>query len=468
MLAPFARKLLSIAGVIALCAAAAPAEAARRAPPQSHERLKPVPLPFQIPETQYEPLNWNALDGWDADDHAAAFATFLASCRPIMRATATNDTRPLRSALEAVCRRALRARRADPKRFFESNFRPVRIAKLGDSAGFLTGYYEPIVDGSRFPTGHFTVPLYRRPRDLIAPDAAPGASFPSRGRAVRVTSDGEQVPYFDRGEIEDGALDGRRLEICWIKDPIESMVIQIQGSARVRLEDGTMLRVNYDAHNGYPYTAVGRILIERKLVPREEMSMGRIREWMQANAGEAKEIRRMNRSFVFFRIVSLSNEREAIGGQGIPLTPGRSMAVDRVLHVYGTPFFIEADLQVGDSQINSFRRTMIAQDTGSAIVGPARGDLFFGAGSDAGRIAGRIRNRGRFAMLVPREIDPVAAGARLPLPRMRPPPQAAKPSAKPKKDGAKPETKTPTTAKTSPTVAGDKAPPAPARRTPAR
>jgi membrane-bound lytic murein transglycosylase A len=428
MRAPLRRKLLSIAGALAVCTVAAPpADAARRAA-APHVRLKPVPLPFQIPEAQYEPLDWSALDGWSTDDHATAFSAFLASCRPIVRATSTNDTRPVRAALRAVCTRALRAKRSEARRFFETNFRPIRINKLGDRAGFLTGYYEPIVDGSRFPTGHFTVPLYRRPPDLIAPGATPGASFPNKGRAVRQTSNGEQVPYFDRGEIEDGALDGRRLEICWIRDPIESMVIQIQGSARVRLEDGVMLRVNYDAHNGYPYTAVGRILIERKHVPREEMSMGRIRDWMQANPDEAKEVRRMNRSFIFFRIVSLSDEREAIGGQGIPLTPGRSIAVDRILHVYGTPFFIEADLKVGDKKVDTFRRTMIAQDTGSAIVGPARGDLFFGAGSEAGRIAGRIRNPGRFAMLVPREIDPVAAGARLPLPRARPVPEPAKPA----------------------------------------
>jgi membrane-bound lytic murein transglycosylase A len=434
------RRLGLAATLTLILGAAVPAEAARRGPAigwrqaasPSVEPLRPEePGPLRIPDSQLEPIDFADLPDWADDDHASAFAAFLASCRPIVHGAAP-DTRPVRPALVSVCRRALAARslRGDKARlFFEKNFRPLRIAKLGESAGFLTGYYEPIVEGSRFPTRIFSVPFYRRPPDLVAPDASPNASFPNRGRVVRVTSTGESVPYYDRGEIEDGALDGQRLEICWLKDPAEVLTIQIQGSARIRLEDGTMLRINYDAHNGYPYTAVGRILIDRNIIPREEMSMARIREWMAANPEEAKEVRRQNRSYVFFRVVGLTGDREPVGGQGVPLTPGRSIAVDRSLHVYGTPFFIEAELPLaGARSADRFRRTMIAQDTGSAIVGPARADLYFGAGDDAGRIAGRIRQSGRFAMLVPREIDPVVAGARMPLPQARPAPELEKPA----------------------------------------
>jgi membrane-bound lytic murein transglycosylase A len=178
---------------------------------------------------------------------------------------------------------------------------------------------------------------------------------------------------------------------------------------------------DYDGHNGLPFTPVGRILIDRNIIQREEMSMARIRKWMLANPEEAREVRQTNRSFVFFRVTGLGDTGEPAGGQGVRLTPGRSIAVDKLLHAYGTPFFIEADLPIAtDRPTTRFRRLMIAQDTGSAIVGPARADLFFGAGDDAGRVAGRIKQMGRFAMLVPREIDPGTAAAHMPLPRPKP------------------------------------------------
>jgi membrane-bound lytic murein transglycosylase A len=207
----------------------------------------------------------------------------------------------------------------------------------------------------------------------------------------------------------------------------------------VILEDGTPLRINYDAHNGYPYTAIGRVLIERNHIPREEMSMQRIREWMSVNPVEAREIRHTNRSFVFFRITGLSNENEPAGAQGVPLTPLRSIAVDKI-HVYGTPFFIEANLPIEGTKPNTrFRRLMIAQDTGSAIVGPARADLYWGAGSDAGSVAGRIRHPGRFVMLLPRELDMIEAGKHMPLPLPKPkiPDDEARPAGKFAPKGAK-------------------------------
>jgi membrane-bound lytic murein transglycosylase A len=324
-----------------------------------------------------------------------------------------------------VCGRAIHAGKPSEdaaRKFFEDNFRPVRIAKLGDAAGFVTGYYEPTVDGSRFPTGVYHVPIYRRPPDLLPPSGtSAGAAFPNTGQSLRRDGDGKLVPYYDRGEIEDGALDGKHLEICWIKDQTDALFIQIQGSARIRLEDGTVVRINYDSHNGFAYTPVGRILIDRKLVPREEMSMERIRDWIHDNPDGARELRRQNRSFVFFRIVGLGDDSEPLGAQGLPLTPGRSIAVDKALHVYGTPFFIEAGLPIDSAKSSTaFHRLMIAQDTGSAIVGPARADLYWGVGNQAGQVAGRLKQQAKFTMLVPREIDPVEAGARMPLPLPRP------------------------------------------------
>ena len=392
--------------------------------PEPGQALVP-PAPLKMADAELEPLAFADLAGWEVDDHAAAFAAFLVSCRPIIRqAPPAAETAPVAAALVPVCRRALaqgQLAAAEARAFFEANFRPLRISRLGDPLGFLTGYYEPIVEGSRWPTGEFRIPMYRKPDDLVAPAQRPGGAFPNKGEVGRLDADGKLVPYFDRGEIEDGALDGRHLEICWLKDSVAAFAIHIQGSAQVRLEDGLIVRLNYAAHNGHRYTPVGRILIERNIVPREEMSLDRIRQWMQEHADEARELRRKNQSFVFFRIAGLGEDGEAMGGQGVQLSPWRSIAVDRPMHAYGTPFFIEAELPLSSASARTpFRQLMIAQDTGSAIVGPARADLFLGAGNDAGRIAGRVRHPGRFVMLVPREIDPVEAGRRMPVPPPRP------------------------------------------------
>ncbi|HWF93546.1 MAG TPA: MltA domain-containing protein [Xanthobacteraceae bacterium] len=380
--------------------------------------------PLRIPDTQLEPLSWTALDGWASDDHIASFSAFLKSCTPFLASREPHEGRPIHTALWHVCRRAASLRpttAGEAQAFFEGNFLPVAIARIGESKGLLTGYFEPVVDGSRFPNPEFSTPLYRRPRDLLVAGRPVGkADIPNRATINRRNPQGELVPYYDRAEIENGALDGQHLEICWLRDPFDAFSIQIQGSARVRLEDGTMLRVNYDGHNGHPYAAVGRILMEQYGVPPDQMSMERIRQWMLANPEQAAKVRQANPSFVFFRVTGLSDQGEAVGAQGVPLSPGRSIAVDK-LHVYGTPFFIQADLPIdSDKPVTKFRRLMIAQDTGSAINGPARADLYWGAGDTAGRIAGRIRQQGQFVMLLPRELDMVEAGKHTALPLPKP------------------------------------------------
>ena len=383
--------------------------------------------PLKFPDTQYEPVNWADLDGWATDDHAAAFATFLGSCRAVdAKQRSSRDVTPITDALRQICERATAAIPLDEdgaRMFFEDNFRPIRINKLGDTDGFLTGYYEPIIDGSRVPTGVFTAPLYRRPPNLVVAGRRKlGDAFPAKGVKVgRRLGRRKIVPYYDRGEIEDGALDGWHLEICWLRSQIDVLFAQIQGSARIRLEDGSILRVNYDSHNGWPYTPIGRFLVDRGIMTKDEVSMQSIRQWMEANPDQAKEVRRQNKSYVFFRVTDLATEDEAVGGEGVPLVAGRSIAVDRALHAYGTPFFIEADLPIAnDKAATKFRRLLVAQDTGSAIVGPARADIYFGAGDEAARIAGRIKNSGAFVMLLPRELDPVGAGRDMPLPPERP------------------------------------------------
>jgi membrane-bound lytic murein transglycosylase A len=388
--------------------------------------------PLQFPDSQYEPLAFADIPGWSDDDQLSAFKTFAASCRSVLgqRADAP-DSRPIGATLRGPCallRREKIETTEQARAFFEQNFHAVRISKLGENEGFVTGYYEPIVDGSRTRTDEFSVPVYRRPSSLFVRGfRQSNAGLPNRGEVFRKVGRRKLVPFYDRGEIEDGALEKRDLELAWLKSATDLLFMQIQGSARIRFEDGTTLRLNYDAHNGYPYTPVGRILIERGIVPREEMSMQRIRQWMDDNPEGAKELRRQNRSFVFFREVKLGEGDEPVGAQGIPLTAGRSIAVDKALHVYGTPFFVEGKLPVDtDAPTTPFRKLMVAQDTGSAIVGPARADIYFGAGVEAGRVAGRMRHPARFVMLLPREIDPLGSGKTMPLPRERPTDEIAK------------------------------------------
>jgi membrane-bound lytic murein transglycosylase A len=425
------------------------------------------PGPIRFADTRLEPVAWADLEGWATDDHVAAFATFTASCRALIgsanasRKTA-RDTRPVYAPLLDICRKARGAStlaEGAARKFFEENFKPVRVSKLEDPNGFLTGYYEPVVEGSRVQTDEFKVPVYARPRDLVHMGRRhKGDAFPNSGRVVRRIARGRYVPYFDRAAIEDGALATRNLEICYLKDANDVLFAQIQGSARVRLTDGTLLRITYDAHNGQPYTPVGRILIERGIIPREEMSMDRIRKWMAENPEGAKELRRQNKSYVFFRNSGLPEHEEARGAQGVPLTPVRSIAVDRTLHIYGTPFFIAAELPIeGETAATKFRRLMVAQDTGSAIVGPARADIYFGAGEEAGRIAGRIKNTARFVMLMPSALDPSEAGKQMPLPEPRPAtaPKAADAKASEPKPG---ETRSPEASETKPADKSQAAP----------
>jgi membrane-bound lytic murein transglycosylase A len=380
--------------------------------------------PLKFADSQFEPIKWSELAGWTADEHLAAFAAYQTSCQAL-RKRRIDDRGRLSVSLSNVCRKAadLQPQDANTARtFFEENFQPVRIGRLGETEGLLTGYFEPIVAGSRFPSPEFPVPFYRRPRDLVAVGYKPGTrTFPNKGVQIgRRDKNNTLVPYHDRGAIEAGALDGQKLEICWLRDSLDLLAIQLQGSGRVILEDGTPLRVNFDSHNGYRFGSIERVLIERNLMSREEISAQRIRGWMSAHPEEATKVRAANRSYVFFRITGLSNDEEPVGAQGVRLTPGRSIAVDPV-HVYGTPFFIEANLPIeSGKRVSSFGRLMIAQDTGSAIVGPARADLYWGAGDEAGRIAGRIRHPGRFVMLLPRELDIVAAGGEVPLPAPKP------------------------------------------------
>ena len=376
--------------------------------------------PLKMPDSQIEPLTWHQITGWMEDDHAEAYSAFLASCRPIMRSTAEGRARrgETYQALYDVCVRAVAAlplNEEGARQFFEDNFRPVRISARGEKDGFFTGYYEPVIDGSRERNDTHTMPLYRRPSDLVTHRLRRSGG---KGKAGKRVVKRATAPYFDRAQIEDGALEGRGLEICWV-NPIDAFFAEIQGSVRVRLDDGKVIRLNYADKNGHAYTAVGRFLIERGYATRQNISMQKIRQYMEEFPEEGKQLRRENKSFVFFRETDLSEFEEAIGAQGISLTAARSIAVDRKLHTYGMPVFVNAYLPIASAQPDTwFRRLMIAQDTGGAIIGPARADIYLGAGEEAERVAGRFKHPGQFVMLVPNALDPAGdTDMKLPLPK---------------------------------------------------
>ena len=332
--------------------------------------------------------SFDALAGWRDDAIAAAVPAFLKSCaafgakaddKPI-------DTRPTAADFGRVgeWRPACAAAAAVPagddqagRHFFEAWFRPLLAGNNGDSDGLFTGYFEISLSGSRKRGGRYQTPLYRKPAD------------PAR---------------FSRAEIEDGALAGQNLELLWVDDPVGAFFLEIQGSGRIKLAEGGTARVGYDGANGRPYVPVGRLLVERGVLPREKVTMAAIREWMAANPKEGAALRRENPSFVFFREVIGDGP---IGAERVVLTPERSLAVDRAYIPLGIPIWLDAQQRFATEIV---RRLVVAQDTGGAIKGPVRGDLFWGTGDKPGATAGAMNARGRYYLLLPPAVAERAAG----------------------------------------------------------
>jgi membrane-bound lytic murein transglycosylase A len=357
-------------------------------------------------DARLEPVAFSDLAGWEQDDHAVAFAVFRRSCEAIVKdAPALRPAAAADAGLRRVCEQALASggsvTRAAARRFFETHFEPLHV-RPASGRGFLTGYFEPDYEGSLTRTAAFSAPLLARPDDLVT--VPQGETLPSHPglQAGRRTEAGLE-PYPDRAAIEDGALGDLAKPIVFLRDAVAVFIIQVQGSARIRLPDGRTMRVAYAGRNGRPYTSIGRILVERGHVPLEEMSLERLTAWLRANPAAGREIMRQNRSYVFFRIADELDAADGpIGGAGLPLTPGRSLAVDRTVWSYGLPVWLEGELPLADGGAEPLRRLMVAQDTGSAIVGPARGDFFVGSGAEAGTRAGLLRHAARFIVLSPK------------------------------------------------------------------
>jgi membrane-bound lytic murein transglycosylase A len=361
-----------------------------------------------------DPVEFLDLQGFADDDCLAAFAVFARSAKALVdELAATRPAVGVSLAQAAIARQALSAEIGDSagaRDFFERRFQPYRVRPDAPAAsGFLTGYYEPRLRGSLVQSPEFTGPVLGRPDDLVAfADTQRPASFDPALSGARRLPGGELAPYPERAIIEAKVGAGEVRPILWLRDPVEVFMAQVQGSASVELDDGRFVRLAYDGRNGQPYTSIGRRLIEAGEIAEADMSLARLKQWLRANGlapgGKARNLMQANRSYVFFRIETQFDPADGpTGGAGVGLTALRSIAVDRNLWAYGTPFWLEANLPWRGSEPSLFRRLTIAQDTGSAILGPARADLYFGGGDEAGRRAGDIRHACDFTVLLPRE-----------------------------------------------------------------
>lgn len=421
--APTRRSLWRAAALAALAAAAAATgvavwalrglaretvvvEVRAAAPPPAGE-LAPLPV--------FAPADFSALPGWSDSGAAEALGALTASCADGTADSGSALGADLAPALAGICAAARAVPRGDAaaaRAFFETRFLPWSVTDRGDPEGLLTGYYEPELAGSRRRRPPFVHPLYRVPDDRQTIDLGEFRRDLAGRKVTGLVRGGRFRPYWDRAEIEGGALRGERLEMLWVEDPVALFFLQIQGSGRVRLPDGEIVRVGYAGQNGHDYTAIGRVLIERGELEREAVSLQSIRAWLAAHPDEAAEVMNANRSYVFFRLLP---GQAPVGAEGVELTAGRSLAVDPRYLPWGVPLWLDSSLpaapEIGRLAEEPLRRLVVAQDTGGAIRGVVRGDLFLGPGPEAEATAGRMKQPLRYWLLWPRTAPPPAPAA---------------------------------------------------------
>ena len=381
---------------------------------------------------RYDRVGWVDIPGWSGDFNPDAWETWVRTCATLQRQSAApgvaSSSRQAQSAPSSasspaarasatspapsspwhrVCAEAARVARNDPdaqRRYFEANFTPYRVTNPdGTQSGLVTGYYEPLLQGSRKRTARFRYPLHAPPPDLVAVDLA--ETNPEirdrrvRGRLVPGRDGGKLVPYYARAEIVNGTAPVRGREIAWVDDPVELFFLQVQGSGRIQLPDGGVMRVGYADHNGHPYRSIGRWLIDAGELPADQASMQAIKAWVKKNPDRANDLFNQNPAYVFFRELQAGPpDLGPIGSLGIPLKAGTSIAVDPRAIPLGAPVFLSTTWPLSNRPLS---RLVVAHDTGSAIRGAVRADFFWGFGGDAAEQAGRMKQSGAMWLLWP-------------------------------------------------------------------
>lgn len=368
----------------------------------------------QKEELTLRAVPYGQLDGWQRDDMRGSVRAFQRSCRAMVRRSDDRGVGPdarmgtigqWRGACEtALALDADTLRKDDARAFFQSDFTPYLVGNGKTSEGLFTGYYEPELRGNLTRDGKYQTAIYLKPDDMVSVDLGEFSDELKGKKLVGRLSGSSLKPYYDRAEIEGGALSGRDLEMVWVDDAVDAFFLQIQGSGRVVLPDDSVLRIGYAATNGQAYYAIGRELIERGALTRETVSLQTIRKWLHDNPDEADAVMNTNASFVFFQPLKTDPDAGPLGSQGVALEPGRSLAVDRRFHAMGVPVWLETSDPMNADR--TFHRLMVAQDTGGAIRGPVRGDIFFGPGEDAALFAGHMNRTGQKFILLPKVIDP--------------------------------------------------------------
>lgn len=364
-----------------------------------------TPSGQSAPSVTLRQTDFPVIPGWNGDDHALVLPTLIRSCEKL---EAKNPSAPMGSDIRmgrvedwiAICADARKIRpgnTVEAKYFFESRFVAYKVGEDHDTTGLFTGYFEPELNGRWAPQKGFQTPIYARPKDIISINLVDFRAKYAGDKLAGRLEGNAVLPYYSRAEINAGALKGRELEILWVDSPVDAFFLHIQGSGRIKLKDGSHVRIGYAGRNGHEYTSIGRVLVDRKIMPLAQVTAPSIREWLAQNPGAADELMNQNKSYVFFRVIDGDGP---IGAQGIALTPGRSLAVDRAFLPLGVPIWLDTTDPLDRKQ--RLRHLLIAQDTGSAIKGAVRGDVFWGFGKEAARRAGLMKEQGSYYVLLPR------------------------------------------------------------------